>query len=102
MVRLRLALILLDLYFSALEIENTEAGIDNFEDRDLIISGTVNDTSTDMVEDLSKNVKNRKYHWLYSNSVILEWMKGWWRVNASRGMSNPIFLYLVFTLCFSG
>ena len=80
---------LLDLYFSALEIENTEAGTDNLEDKDLIISGTVNDTSTDMVEDLSKNMKKRKYHWLYSNSVILEWMKGWWRVNASTGRSSP-------------
>ena len=55
-------MILLDLYFSALEIENTEAGTDNLEDKDFIISGTVNDTSTDMVEDLSKNVKYRKYH----------------------------------------
>ena len=62
MVRLRLALILLDLYFSALEIENTEAGTDNLEDKDFIISGTVKDTSTDMVEALSKNVKYRKYH----------------------------------------
>ena len=80
---------LLDLYFSALDIENTEAGTDNLEDRDFIISGTVDDTSTDIVEDLSKNVKNRKYHWLYSNSVILGWMKGWWRMNASNGRSSP-------------
>ena len=94
MVRLRLALILLDLNFSALEIENTEAGTDNLEDRDFIISGTVNDTSTDTIEDLSKNVKNRKYHWLYSYSVILEWMKGWWRVKASNGRSSPAIMDL--------
>ena len=62
MVRLRLALILLDLYFSALEIENTEAGTDNLEDKDFIISGTVKDTSTDRVEDLSNTMKNKKYH----------------------------------------
>ena len=80
---------LLDLYFSALEIENTEAGTDNLEERDFIIAGTVIDTSTDAVEDLSNNMKKRKYHLLYSNSVILEWMKGWWRVNASNGRSSP-------------
>ena len=79
----------MDLYFSACEIENIEAGTDNLEDMDFIISGTVNDTSTDMVEDLSKSMKKRKYHWLYSNSVILEWMKGWWRVNASKGRLSP-------------
>ena len=62
MVRLRLALILLDLYFSALEMENTETGTDNLEDKDSIISGTVNDTSTETIDDLSKNMKNRKYH----------------------------------------
>ena len=80
---------LLVLYFSALEIENTETGTDNLEDRDFIISGTFSDTSTDIVEDLSKTMKNRKYHWLYSNSVILGWMNGWWRVNASNGRSRP-------------
>ena len=80
---------LLDLYFSALEIENTEAGKDNLSERDFVISGTANDTSADAIEDLSKNMKKRKYHWLYSNSVILEWMKGWWRVNASNGRSSP-------------
>ena len=80
---------LLDLYFSALEIENTEAGTDSLDDRDFVISGTVNDTSRVSDEDLSKNVKKRKYHSLYSNSVTLEWMKGWWRVKASRGRSSP-------------
>ena len=44
LVRLRLALILLDLYFSALEIENMEAGTDNLEERDYIIEETVNNT----------------------------------------------------------
>ena len=78
MVRLRLALILLDLYFSALEIENTEAGTDNLEERDFAISGTVRDTSIVGGDDLSKNLKKRKYHSLYSNSVAPEWMKGWW------------------------
>ena len=76
MVRLSLALILLDLYFSTLEIENTEAGTDNLEERDFAISGTVRDTSIVGDDDLSKNVKKRKYHSLYSNSVALEWMKG--------------------------
>ena len=102
LVRLRLALILLDLYFSALEIENIDAGTDNLEDRDFAISGTVRDTSIACEDDLSKNMKKRKYHSLYSNSVALECMKGWWRVNASRGRSNPIFFDLFFTFCFSG
>ena len=101
MVRLRLALILLDLYFSALEIENTDDGTDNLEDNEFTTSGTDRDTSIVGDEDLSKNVKKRKYHSLYSNSVALERMKGWWRVKASRGMSNPIFSDLIFTSCFS-
>ena len=67
---------LLVLYFSALEMENTDAATDNLEDKDLVISGTVNDTSIEDLEDLSKIMKKRKYHWLYSNSVMLEWMKG--------------------------
>ena len=58
---------LLVLYFSALEIENTEAGTDNLEDKDFLISGTVNDTSINAFEGLSNNRKNRKYHLLYSN-----------------------------------
>jgi hypothetical protein len=41
LVRLRLALILLDLYFSALEIENTGTVTVNLEGRDLSTSGTV-------------------------------------------------------------
>ena len=77
MVRLRLALILLDLYFSACEIENIEAGTDNLEDRDFAISGTARDTSIVSDDDMSKKVNKRKYHLLYSNSVALEWMKGW-------------------------
>ena len=79
---------LLVLYFSALEIENTDAGTDNFEDKDFLISGTVNDTSIDSFEGLSKKRKKRKYHLLYSNSVMVEWMKGWCRVRASRGKSS--------------
>ena len=67
LVRLMLALILLDLYFSTLEIENTDDGTDNLEDKECLISGTVKDTSIVREDDLSKKVKKRKYHWLYSN-----------------------------------
>ena len=67
---------LLDLYFSALEIVNIEAGMDNLDARDFVISGTVSETSIVIDVDLSKNVKKRKYHWLYSNSVTLEWING--------------------------
>ena len=62
LVRVRLALILLDLYFSALKIENTDGDTDNLEDNDLIISGTVSVTSADGLEGLSKKMKKRKYH----------------------------------------
>ena len=62
LVRLMLALILLDLYFSTFEMENTDGGTDSFNDKECLISGTVNDTSTDTDEDLSKKVKKRKYH----------------------------------------
>ena len=41
LVRVRFALMLLVLYFSALEIENTEPGTDNLDDKDLIIPGTI-------------------------------------------------------------
>ena len=53
---------LLDLYFSALEIVNIEAGMDNLDARDFVISGTVRETSIVIDVDLSKNVKKRKYH----------------------------------------
>ena len=76
LVKLRLALMLLDLYFSALEIENIEAGTDNLDARDFVISGTVRDTSIVIDVDLLKKAKKRKYHWLYSNSVTLEWING--------------------------
>ena len=92
LVRLRLALMLLVLYFSALEIENIDAGTDNLEDNDLTISVTVSETSTDGFEGLSKKTKKRKYHWLYSNSVMLEWRKGCWRVKASGGLSDRRYL----------
>ena len=72
MVRLRLALILLDLFFPAFEIENTDDGTDNLGDNDFTISGTDRDTSIVDNKDLSNNMKKRKYHSLYSNSVMLE------------------------------
>ena len=53
---------LLVLYFSALEMENTDAGSDNLDDRDLVISGTASPTSADCLEGLSKKMKKRKYH----------------------------------------
>ena len=97
---MRLALILLDLYFSALKIENTGGDTENFKDKDLIISGTVSVTSAESVEGLSKKMKKRKYHWLYSYSVILGWMKAWWRVNTSGGrfsFSSNKTLFLIFS-----
>ena len=91
LVRVRLTLMLLVLYFSALEIENTDAGTDNLDDKDLVISGTASPTSADCLEGLSKKMKKRKYHWLNSNSVILELMKGLWREKESRERSTPAF-----------
>ena len=76
LVKLRLAEMLPDWYFSAFDIEKTDLGTDNLEESDLIISGTSNDTSNVLAEVLSKNAKKRKYHLLYSNSVMFEWMNG--------------------------
>ena len=87
---------LLDLYFSALEIENTEDGTDNLDDRDFFSCDGTAEMFTPEEEDLSKNLKKRKYHSLYSNSVTPVWMKGWWRVKVSIGRSGPAMLIFEF------
>ena len=91
---------LLVLYFSTLETDNTDADTDNLDDKDLVISGTTSSTLAACLEGLSKKMKKRKYQWLYSYSVMLEWMKEWWTVKESRGRSIPA-LDDLFSIIFS-
>ena len=85
-IRLRLALILLDLYLSSEFIENMDDGTDSLEERDAATSDDAEDISKSLSDDLLRGLKKRKYQSLNSNWTMLELCMGWWRVNGSRRM----------------
>ena len=84
-IRLRLALILLDLYLSKELMENMDDGTESLEDKDAAISGDAEEISIGLDEVFVAGEKKRKYQSLYSNSVTSGRIKGWWRVKGSRG-----------------
>ena len=71
-IRLRLALILLDLYLSMELMENMDDGTESLEERETATSDDAEDISRSVADDLLTGLKKRKYQALNSNSVILE------------------------------
>ena len=82
-IRLRLALILLDLYFSKELMENMDDGTERLEERETATSDDADEISKIVADDLLAGLKKRKYQALNSNSITIELCMGWWRVNAS-------------------
>ena len=83
-IRLRLALILLDLYMYREFIENLDNGTDNLDERDAATSDDAEDISKILAEDLLNGLKKRKYQSLNSNWTMSDLCMGCWRVNGSR------------------
>ena len=82
-IRLRLALILLDLYLSNELMENIDDGTESLEEREAATSDDAEEISRSVAADLLTGLKKRKYQALNSNSITLDLCIGWWRVNGS-------------------
>ena len=76
-IRLRLALILWDLYLSSEFMENMVEGTDSLEDNNAATSDDAEDISTGLADDLLTGLKKRKYQSLNSNWTMLELCMGW-------------------------
>ena len=68
-IRLRFALILWDLYFSKVFIENMDEGTESLEDNNAATSEDAEDISTGLESVFETGEKKRKYQSLYSKSV---------------------------------
>ena len=68
-IRLRLALMLLDLYLSKVFIENMDEGTESLEERDAATSEDAEDISAGFKRVFETGEKKRKYQSLYSKSV---------------------------------
>ena len=82
-IRLRLALILLDLYLFKEMVENMDDGTESLEEREAATSDDAEEISRSVAADLLTGLKKRKYQALNSNSITLDLCIGWWRVNGS-------------------
>ena len=69
-IRLRLALILLDLYLSNELMENIDDGTESLEEREAATSDDAEEISRSVAADLLTGLKKRKYQALNSNSKL--------------------------------